>query len=493
MKKIRVKISIYLILGILCMTSLSACKKFIDIPPPTTEVTTASVFNNNATATSAILNIYYTMDVNNEDSYYLASTTGLLSDELTNYSSSPIDKDYYTNSMNVADVTGRTSGGETGCWGDAYNCIYQANAVISGLQNNTGVTLAAKQQLTGEAYFIRAFWHFTLTNVYGDVPLALTTDYTVTSKLSRTPQKLVYQQCISDLKVAESLLNSNYVDASDTTVTTERVRPNKYAAEALLAKIYLYADDYQDAKTAASSVISNTGLYSIDTDPNNVFLKNSTEAILQLQAVTPQRNNGATWDGQNFILTAPPTNGYGGANCTTISPQLMAAFEPGDTRQTKWISSLTIDGQTYYFPFKYKYNGNTAGGTNYEYTMVLRLAEQYLILAEAEANLNDMGDATTNLNIIRSRAGLPPSSVLTPTATLAQAESAILHERQVELFTEWGDRWFDLRRTGTIDAVMSVVKPLKSGGNSWSNIDALFPIPLSEVGADPKLTQNLGY
>src|SRR6202000_1804437 len=97
---------------------------------------------------------------------------------------------------------------------------------------------------TGEAKFIRAFWHLYLTNVYGDVPLALTTDYNVTGKLSRTPRVQVLQQVITDLKDAQSSLNSNYVDVTDTTATTERVRPNKAAATALLARVCLYLGDY---------------------------------------------------------------------------------------------------------------------------------------------------------------------------------------------------------------------------------------------------------
>jgi len=461
---------------------ISGCKKFIAIPSPATKVVTANVFSNNTTATAAILNIYYGMDTQNVDSYFLAEITGLLSDELTGYSTSGSQQDYYVNAMNST-----TDGSQF--WIHTYNYIYQANAIIAGLQSNSGVSPAVKQQLTGEAYFARAFWHLYLANLYGDVPLALTTDYTVTSKLSRTPQKDVYQQVIADLKTAQSLLNANYVDASDTTITTEKVRPTKSVAEALLARVYLYTGDYQDAQAAATQVINNTSLYSLDTDPNNVFLKNSSEAIWQLQTTTPLSSNGAVYDGTGFILTGAPSTGNSSTNSSAISPQLLAAFESGDTRKTKWISSITVGGTPYYFPFKYKYNSTTAGGNEYEYTMVLRLAEQYLIRAEAEAQLNDLADATKDLNTIRTRAGLPNTTATTQTGLL----TAIQHERQVELFTEWGNRWFDLKRTGILNSVMGVVTPQKGGIWYSDGHQALMPIPITDVSADPNLTQNAGY
>ena len=126
--------------------------------------------------------------------------------------------------------------------------------------------------------------------------------------------------------------------------------------------------------------------------------------------------------------------------------------------------------------------------------MVLRLAEQYLIRAEAEANLGDMVDATKDLNAVRARAGLGPSPTLTASSSLQQADSAILHERQVELFTEWGHRWFDLIRTGTVNTVLgSPGNVCQAKGGVWSSTSELFPIPESQILDDPNLGQNPGY
>jgi len=471
----------------------TSCKKFIDVPPPSTQLVTASVFNNNATATSAVTYIYTQM-FNNQESENMAGKNGQLADELTTHDISINDASYlfYTNALTSRDAIE--------FWQNAYSYIFQANAVISGLQQYAGTSPAVKQQLIGEAYFIRAFWHFYLTNCYGAVPVVLTTDYTITDRLSRTPRPQVLQQVVNDLTTAEGLLSSNYVDGSDTIVTPDRVRPNKAVAEALLARAYLYlgdysgnsqTDDYQQAEKYASMVINNSA-YSLCTNlsgPNSVFLANSSEAIWQLD--TPLPSNYDTLDGEYFVLLAAPSNGGNGSN--TISPELLNAFESGDQRNTNWVGKITVNGTTYYFPYKYKQYTYT--GT--EYTMVLRLAEQYLIRAEAKAELGDT-TAINDLNAIRNRAGLANYSGASDKVSLL---TAILHERQVELFTEWGQRWIDLNRaaqnnpTGVnISNIMgSPGNVCKTKGGSWSSYKQLYPIQLNELKADVNLTQNPGY
>lgn len=475
---------------ILMVTTIN-CRKFVQIGPPDTELVTASVFNNNVTATAAMTSIYTQM-FNNWESYTLGQNLGLLADELTNYSTQLPQVQFYTNAM-----TAINSNGE---WGRAYNYIYQANAIIAALQNNGNISPAIAQQLTGEALFMRAFWHFYLTNEYGDVPLVTTTLYRVNESISRTPQAQVYAQIIQDLKNAQSLLNANYVDETDTAITTQRVRPTKAAAEALLARAYLYEQpqpNYDSAEAYASLVIGNS-LYSLCTNlsslkgqpnygANSVFSMNSTEAIWQLS--TPLPNSYNTSDAQNFILAgAPSTSTY---NSATISPQLLNSFETGDLRRANWIDSIIESGTPYYYPYKYQaYNTTTLT----EYTMVLRLAEQYLIRAEAEANLGDMVGAAKDLNTIRTRAGLGASPTLIASSSLQQADSAILHERQVELFTEWGNRWFDLIRTGTVNAVLGTPGNVcQAKGGVWNSTSELFPIPTTEILNDPNLVQNPGY
>jgi hypothetical protein len=468
------------------LTFLTSCKKFVEIPPPISQLVTASVFNNNATATSAQTVIYAQM-VNNTESYNMALNNGLLSDELINYGTTIYSKQFYINAMAATTIS------QGGPWSNAYNYIYQANQVILGITTNKGVSAAVGQQLTGEALFVRAFWHFYLTSLYGDVPLVLTTDYKQNALASRTPRLQVLQQVITDLTNAEGMLNANYVDSSDTLTTTERVRPNKSVAAALLARAYLYLGDYNNhntgnyksAEDAATAVIGNSALYSLCPDLNNVFLANSSEAIWQLQI--PQPSSDDTPDGLRFILIAAPSSGNFGSS--TISPQLLNTFEPGDLRRQNWIDSIITTSSTvpYYFPYKYKVYDQPVST---EYDMMLRLSEQYLIRAEARARQNNTSGAVSDLDVIRNRAGLPNYSGATDqTSVLA----TILHERQVELFTEWGHRWLDLNRTGNTTAVMSIVTPSKGGTWNPDGYQELYPIPQTDRNTDPNLTQNTGY
>jgi hypothetical protein len=452
------------------------CKKFVEIPPPETELVTASVFNSNATATSAQTNIYATM-VTKSESANMAIYLGLLSDELTNYERAMFYIQYYHNAMAAA--------ANPGPWNDAYNYIYQVNAVIAALEGNSALSPAVQRQLLGESKFLRSFWLFYLTNLYGDIPLVTSTSYTVNAQIAPTSRSKIYQQIIADLIEAKGLMNSNYIDASDTTITTaDRTRPNKWAAAALLARTYLFTGDYLDAEMESDSVINASSLYSLVSDLNDVFLVNSPEAIWQLDIPLPTNTN--TPDALDFILVSTPS-------VCSISPQLLASFEPGDQRRLNWVDSFRTSRPpivSYYFPYKYKIRYST---TVTEDVMVLRLAEQYLIRAEAEANLGDMTDAAIDLNMVRTRAGLGASPTLTASSDLAQADSAILHERQVELFTEWGHRWLDLIRTKSVDSVMSVVTPMKGGLWSADDHQLLFPIPQAERNLDINLAQNPGY
>jgi hypothetical protein len=119
--------------------------------------------------------------------------------------------------------------------------------------------------------------------------------------------------------------------------------------------------------------------------------------------------------------------------------------------------------------------------------MVLRLAEQYLIRSEARALLGNINGSQADLNVIRKRAGLANTTAADKNALVA----AILHERQVEFFSDWGTRWLDLKRTNNADALMSIIT-LKKGG-TWQATDKLYPLPFIELQRGPSLLQNLGY
>ena len=464
-------------IGVLCLMMQTSCKKFIQVPSPTTQLVTVDVFNNSATATSAITNIYQEM-YNNLESFNMAQSTGLMGDELINYSSAAYNNQLYTNSMTA-------SPGLYGPWTNAYNYIYQANAIIEGVENNNAIASAIRQQLTGEGKFIRALWHFYLTNCYGDVPLVTSTSYKINSSLARSSKDLVYRQIIDDLKDAQNELNNNFVDASDTNTTTDRIRPNKWAATALLARAYLYLGKYDSAELSATAVINHTTLFRL-TGLDSVFLANSNEAIWQLGIPLPNSLN--TKDGYNFILQGAPGDALG--QTQALSLQLISAFESGDNRKTIWVNYITTTApdDTFYFPYKYKvYNSSAIT----EYTMMLRLGEQYLIRSEARVRQSDFIGGIEDLNTVRKRAGLPDYSGSSDQASLLKA---VLHERQIELFSEWGHRWFDMTRTGDINSIMGAPGNVcQNKGGIWSSNWQLFPIPQTEIDNDPRLIQNLGY
>lgn len=446
--------------------SLTGCKKFIEVNPPSNLIVSEMVFRNDSTAKAAISGIYSEM-MNNANQFTAGMQTiytGLYADELYYYSPSTITDEYFKNEITQATHSSVLS---FLFWDPAYKYIYVSNLCIEKLNGSTSVSPAIKKQLIGEAKFIRAFCYFNLVSLFGDVPLITGTDYKENSVMPRSGAGDVYRQMIADLQDSYSSLSSQYP-------VIDRVRANKWVAAALLARIYLYQKDWVHAEAFANEVI-NSGLYKLESNPANVFLKNSREAIWQLQPVNPNNN---TWEG-NVILAAS-------ANATPtylVTNTLLSSFDSGDLRKTSWINSRLFSGQTIYYPYKYKVYGNGAPLT--EYYMVLRLAEQYLIRAEAKLNQDKLNEAIDDINTIRTRAGLP---TLNYTLNRDQVISAIEKERRIELMFEWGHRWFDLKRTGRVDAVLHALKPA-----TWQATDQLWPIPINQINANPALVQNTGY
>ncbi|WP_240348347.1 RagB/SusD family nutrient uptake outer membrane protein [Longitalea arenae] len=480
--------------------SFSSCKKFVEIPPPPNRITEDAVYTSDVTAISVLTAIYGAMNnspfqVGGIDGS-ISLFAGLSADEYTLISDFPNYVDYYRNELKQLTPV-LVSGGEH--WAPLYGFIFKINAALEGLSGSSQITPAVKMQLIGEAKFIRAFCYFYLVNLFGDVPLALTTDAKINSLLERSSTEKVYEEIITDLEEAITMLSDDYLDATLLKNTTERTRPTKWAALALLARVYLYTGDFIKAADNATAVINNTTLFGSQLpDLNSVFLKNSQEAIWQIQ---PTEINFNTQEARNLII--PATGPILDLNSVLVSKQLLSSFEKNDNRAVygNWIDTTIFKvtdtkDDTMAYVFKYKLfendpNITTSSGTSNmnEYFMVLRLAEQYLIRAEARVQLGDINGAQDDLNTIRNRAGLDPTTVVDKNSLL----SAILHERQVELFSEWGHRWFDLKRTGKIDEVMEVVTPLKANGNAWQSYKQLYPIPLSELRSAPNLKQNAGY
>jgi len=467
---------------------LAGCRRQVEVEAPFTSLNAGNVYTTDATAAAVLTDIYAEMSSQNNPSTnnplqttYITSIplfAGLGSDELTLFNlNNQTLLNFYRNDLNITS--------QPYFWNGIYSQIFACHNAIEGLSSTSTLTPLVKQQLIGEAKFVRAFCYFYLVNLYDAVPLVLNTDYKINALLPRADKDKIYQQIISDLVDAENLLSSQFLKGDALSAysigSEERVRPTKWAAAALLARVYLFTGAWSNAEEQASIVISDSAQFNLIT-PDKVFGKNNREAIWQLQPIGIN-TNANTGEGKLFVLP------LGGPNTSTnpvyLSSNIVNSFETGDTRKSTWVGSVSVGSTIYYYSNKYKI-GNITSATQ-EYSTILRLAEQYLIRSEARAQQNKTVDAVNDLNLIRSRASLSPLALSDKSSVL----SAILQERKVELFTEWGHRWFDLKRTNNLDNLMLTVTPQKGG--TWRSYQRLYPIPQYELDKDPNLIQNPGY
>ena len=454
------------LLTIACSFLLS-CESFLEIPAPDNKMVSQEVFNSDATAKAAITGIYNQLFYASYSSGGTSSVTLLSSlsgKDLASIRTTNIPYMEFQQYEIMPDNTRNLS-----LWSSGYNIIYMVNAVLDGLNTSNEISPATRDQLTGEAKFLRAFTYFYLTNLYGDVPLILNTPYGDNELASRKPQEDVYSQIIDDLTEAQNLLSHEYEAGERTKVTTN-------VAKALLARVYLYQENWELAEKFSSEVISETSTYEILDDLNTVFLQNSREAIWQ---ISPRGGGGSltqTQEGANFImndLSIPAVK---------LAENLAESFNPQDKRGMEWIGFH--EGRDSYFAYKYK-DWNSWNNLT-EYSMVLRLAEQHLIRAEARTMQDNLTGAIEDINIIRDRAGLDLIEE-SPDLDRESLFALIIEERKKELFTEWGHRWLDLKRTSLSQEILG------ADSATWESTDVLYPIPEQELLKNPNLRQNPGY
>lgn len=437
---------------------LASCDSFTEVDPPQSELTASAVFEDAASVNAALANIYAKMRdevLVTGQGNGIGTLLGLYADELDYYGiPGEAAESFYRHSVLPSNPE------VSSLWNGTYNLIYSANSILEGLQHSQSLAQEEKMPLMGEALFLRAYLHSYLAQLFGPIPYITTTDYKINRKVSRIPENEAYLLMVQDLLEAKSFLAAQ-------PMPNERIKPSSLACNAVLARLYLYLGQYREAAAAASMAIDD-GALQLGNSTENVFLIGSPSTIWQLKS----ENNSATWEAFTFIFTDYPP-------FVALSPFLVHSFEPGDTRRLNWIGEAVSGGQTFYYPYKYK---DPIGGT--EYSILLRLAEQFLIRAEARLYLNDLGGALQDLNQIRSRAGLPLLNSTSP----AQIEQAIAEERRHELFAEQGHRWFFLKRTGRAGEVLAPLKP------NWRSTDILLPIPEMELNLNPNLQpQNPGY
>lgn len=446
----------------LVLIAMSSCKKFVEADLANNLIAKEDAFNSDNSAISATLSLYsYYSTV--DHLRYSTWFGGLLADELQNTTS---NADLIQFSQNVVAPTNTNT--TNYLWTYPYQTIRSCNLILDGISHSTGMNTPMKNQLSGEAKFFRALMYFNLVNFYGGVPITSEINELDNAFKPRATITEVYAQIFSDLKDAQNLLPTTYVGSA-----ALKVRVNKWAATALLAKAYLYNKDYVNAEAEATKVIGS-GAYSMAT-LSNTFVNTSSETILQLSTLFGASAFSTYRTTSSAANVAPPAY--------VLYNNFTKDFELNDNRKTSWIDSTTFNAIKYYRINKYKVQTATAATLGNEYTVVSRLGEQYLIRAEARAQQSNIGGSQGDINVIRFRAGLGNTTAATQSALL----TAIAKERKLELFGEYGNRWFDLKRTGTADAVLSTLKP------TWKTTAQLLPIGADQILLNNKLTQNPGY
>ena len=384
-------------------------------------------------------------------------------------------------------------------WQELYNEIRATNAVLDDVPNITdpALTSARKAMILGEAKFLRANHYYWLVTEWGECPiiLSVTNGGNLSPKRNTVPE--VYAQIVADLKSADSVLEAAPYNG-------QLGRATKGAAEALLAKTYAQMGDYTNSLSYCNKVISS-GTYSLVANFANLWgeaNKNNAESIFELQA------NAIAYGFFGFeIFDFVASDGF--PKRDIASANLIAAFKAAGDSGVRYQTTINwqIPGAAFVMPpnawdpnlpipFMNKYPD--ANGYNSPDDIVLiRLADIILLAAEANNQLGNINDATTLLNQIRTRAGLPNTTA----TTKADLAIAILNERQLELVFEC-TRWNDLLRAdanGVVNIVTLMNAQVDSHGNNLNynmnpnKYQYIFPVPQEDLLLNKNLTQNPGY
>lgn len=433
MKKIQVII-------ILLVFTAFGCEDYLE-KTPVDIITDDIVISSAEDAETVLLGAYSALQSADAYANQTIGSTGILSDELVHTGSFPTVAEYDNNAVLSSNVTLQN------LWAAYYAGIYRTNVIIERIETIT-IDDAVKNQILGEAKFLRALMHFDLVKLFGGIPYATTPDLTTLRTIDRTDAETVYANLITELTESVSLLAG--------VAHGNNKRANEWVAKALLARVLLYNGSTSEAGTVADDIIQN-GPYTLEANYADVFTGDSEEVLFEIFYSVQDQNQMAFWFRTDGRYEYAP------------SPQIQAAYEPNDERAA--MVEPVGDGRVQVAKY-------TDRATGTDQTIVVRLAEMYLI--RAEANLGTT-QADNDLNVLRNRSGL---------GDIAGADiNDVLQERFVELSFE-GHRWNDLIRTGKADEVMSVVNPV-----NWQATDKLMPIPQREIQQNPTLVgkQNPGY
>lgn len=457
----------------LSLLLITGCEDRLDVTPED-QVASGTVFNSLATINGAVVGIY-----SKNQSGDLNGMAQLMSDFMAD------DVTFVGSFTSLQEIdqfqTLATNTSIDNIWLDGYELIGAANNVIENLPLVTdvpGVVDALKAQYIGEAKFLRALTYFQLVNLFAQ-PYQVSQGTNLGVPLVLQPFEggdiSGFQLERSTVNEVHNQIEQDLLDAIAALPADNGVRAESDAAKALLARLYLYREQWAQAATAADEVIAS-GNYSLAPDydfyddnpssPENIFV------VVNTPSDGPQETAGSDEVYVNFYNPAP-----GGRGDAPFSQELIDAFaaEPGDRRFAELAQAASdAGGNSTFFTTKYPDVVNNASDG-----MVLRITEMYLIRAEANLrNGSSVGDSPLNdLNLLRSRAGL---------GALASADlDAVLLERRKELCFE-GHRRMDLLRNN---------RNLRPGGGPESAPGAdkvIFPIVEDETTNNPNITQNPG-
>lgn len=402
----------------------------------------------------------------------------------------------YDVNYTVQKSNGRTNESPQQIWQSGYDGIEKANWIIAKVPA-ANMDETRKKQILGEAYFLRAFYLFTLTKNFGDVPIKTTPSYSeADAVVGKSAKADVYKQIYADLDQAFAAGLPSYP-------TVDKGRPSKEVVNALYAKAALYNEDWAKALEKAQSVLSS-GKYSLMPDVRNVYKYDQEDAArienmwaFESDPISPGR-------GHQLVGLCGPAGSAGVDYARTSYGSMFAymsffnSFNPADKRRQlldttyvdrsgktvaqRNITPITTDGVLIK---KYQDPNSTQG--NIANIPILRLPDTYLIAAEAEARLNGATPAAYGyINTVRKRAGLPDLQTgLGKDAFI----DAVIQERAWEFFAE-GDRWYDLTRTNKFLTVIPKAVNSVYPSRPVTAKNKYFPIPQDELNANLKLQQN---
>ena len=477
--------------------ALASCHDELLNPVPESVLTNVNAFNKASDLNLAVLGVYATYQDRIPFDYQLFE---MPSDDMYAF--------YFGSAPGIEEITVLQVSPENpkinAFWKSTYNGIFRANSVLGNIEKPTDYVTGQKEQLIGEAKFMRALYYFDLVRIFGGVP-AVTTVLTneQARALPRASEDEIYQLIIDDLEDAIANLPLPAAIAKG--------RASKAAATALLAKVQVYRQNWAEAKTHLEALFSNYN-YSLVPSYGQLFeieTENNAEAIFSIPYVSGTDGQGLTYD------LSPIYGIYGvinnGNRVGRPTWDLHTKFEPGDSRFAVTISEyqLTFDSKATDAPFWFPYFNKwivpspipTSSGLDIP---VLRLGDMVLLYAEVLYNLNQPQAALDQINRIRQRA-FGNADHNYNMADIPDAEAfldVLLLERRLELVTE-GNRWFDLVRTGRYLTELKEYDGEYNPGSGQAikiQVDVqphmkYFPIPWEQIqlSADGILQQNEGY